>query len=810
MELIADMDLKTQYSQQIQRNTLQQLIPVQSYDDESRFFYLEDGHLGWGYISSPLQSGDDSVIQRMNVLFSFDYPPDSFIQVLLIGSQDIQPKLRAIENIRKTKNPELKQSLRNRVKMLDAATTRPIDPNAVAYIREFKIVFTVKIPLKDKKGLPTEDDMKRGNELKLSFEQTLKSAGLRLVPMDAESYLRHIGQLLHWKPSADWRGGEPCYDATLPINGQISEHDDRIEVNKNSVLLGDKWLRILSPSRLPKTMSLQNMRRLIGDPMNGVRGIHGNFYISLNIHIPDSSKEKQKAEKERATINYQAFGPMMKFNPKLALKKESADLLYESTNDGDRVVRAMLSIGLFEDNMERSEARLTEARAYLSEIGWNMKEDKYIVLPMLVNALPFCVDPLAVEFLQRYKRMGSKHCIEFMPILADWAGTGTPQMTFVSRSGQLMNMSIFESHTNYNTCIVAASGSGKSFLTNDIITSHLSSGAKCWVIDVGRSYEKLCNTIGGDFVEFGENSQICLNPFQIIDNYAEESDMLVGIIISMASMDDRLTDLQQARLRAVLKELWDEHGKALIIDQVAEKLRNDTDSRVIDMGDQLYAFTSKGEYGRFFNGTNNVSFDNPFTCLELEELKGRSHLQQVVLLILIYQIQQSMYLGDRDQCKLLFIDEAWDLLSKGNIAKFIETGYRRFRKYNGAAITITQSLNDLYSSPSGVAIAENSANLYLLYQKPETIETIKRENRLMIGEGGFEYLKSVHTVTGHYSEIFFRTDYGLGVGRLIVDPYTKLLYSTHPNDIKKIAAKTRLGMSTADAIETILAEENAA
>ena len=228
------------------------------------------------------------------------------------------------------------------------------------------------------------------------------------------------------------------------------------------------------------------------------------------------------------------------------------------------------------------------------------------------------------------------------------------------------------------------------------------------------------------------------------------------------------------------------------------------------MGDQLYAFTSKGEYGRFFNGTNNVSFNNPFTCLELEELKGRSHLQQVVLLILIYQIQQSMYLGNRDQCKLLFIDEAWDLLSKGNIAKFIETGSRRFRKYNGAAITITQSLNDLYSSPSGVAIAENSANLYLLYQKPETIETIKRENRLMIGEGGFEYLKSVHTVTGHYSEIFFRTDYGLGVGRLIVDPFTKLLYSTHPNDIKKIAAKTRLGMTTADAIETILAEENAA
>jgi conjugal transfer ATP-binding protein TraC len=314
----------------------------------------------------------------------------------------------------------------------------------------------------------------------------------------------------------------------------------------------------------------------------------------------------------------------------------------------------------------------------------------------------------------------------------------------------------------------------------------------------------LTQAIGGDFVEFGESSDICLNPFQIIKNYNEEADMLVGIIISMAAMEDKLSDLQIARLRTTLKELWDQHAGNMNVDLVAEKLLEDTDRRVVDMGHQLFAFTTSGEYGRFFNGENNVNFRNTLTCLELEELKGRSHLQQVVLLILIYQIQQAMYLGNRDQRKILIIDEAWDLLAKGNIAKFIETGYRRFRKYNGSAITITQSLNDLYNSPSGVAIAENSANLYLLYQKPETIESIKRQNRLMIGEGGFTFLKSVHTVTGQYSEIFFVTSYGVGIGRLMVDKYTKLLYSTHPDDIKKISERTNKGMTTAEAIQDIL------
>ena len=40
---------------------------------------------------------------------------------------------------------------------------------------------------------------------------------------------------------------------------------------------------------------------------------------------------------------------------------------------------------------------------------------------------------------------------------------------------------------------------------------------------------------------------------------------------------------------------------------------------------------------------------------------------------------------------------------------FKETGYRRFRKYNGSAVVITQSLQDLYANPVGQAIAANSS-----------------------------------------------------------------------------------------------------
>jgi conjugal transfer ATP-binding protein TraC len=242
----------------------------------------------------------------------------------------------------------------------------------------------------------------------------------------------------------------------------------------------------------------------------------------------------------------------------------------------------------------------------------------------------------------------------------------------------------------------------------------------------------------------------------------------------------------------------------MTIDAIAQALGACDDPRLTDVGQQLYPFTTAGEYGRYFHGRNSIAFDKDLVVLELEELKGRKHLQQVILLQLIYQIQQVMYLGDRGQPKLVFIDEAWDLLTHGDVAKFIEAGYRRFRKYNGAAITVTQSLNDLYSNPTGRAIADNSAHTMLLAQPAHAIDQLRAENRLPMSEGGAELLKTVHTVPGAYSEIMLMTDRGAGIGRLVVDPFRRLLYSTRPSDVAAIRELRAQGLSVADAINRLL------
>ena len=465
-----------------------------------------------------------------------------------------------------------------------------------------------------------------------------------------------------------------------------------------------------------------------------------------------------------------------------------------------------ISARCFCDAEDEAQA-VSNARVYFRELGFQLMEDKYFCLQFFLNCLPFGADRLAIHESNRYRTLGTRHAIPLLPLFADWPGTGTPTLNFVSRNGQLVNVSLFDSGSNYNCCIAAQSGSGKSFLANEIIVNYLGEGARIWVIDVGRSYQNLCETLDGDFMAFSADKPICLNPFELVRSWEEEADVVAGLVTAMAAPTEKLSDYQTAGLKRVLKSVWDSKGQSMTVDDIAKALCAETDQRLTDVGEQLFPFTTQGEYGRFFNGQNNVRFTNDFTVLELEELKGRKHLQQVVLLQLIYQIQQEMYLGERDRPKIVIIDESWDLLGMGDAATFMEHGYRRFRKYGGAAVTITQSVNDLYRSPTGRAIVENSANMYLLGQKAEAIEALKAERRLPLSEGGYSLLKTVHTLPGVYSEVFFITERGTGIGRLVVDPFKRILFSTRADEVNAIRQLRRQGLSLQEAVHTLMAEK---
>lgn len=779
-------------------------------DDEKLLFMTDDKSLCFGFLCMPLEGSDRKASDRINVLLNGDWPEDTLMQFCLFGSQDIHKIMNAAMELRKGKGTPLTahNSARRNKFFVDGART-PIEKNSGVKARDFSLIVSVKIPISD--AFPTDKEMLRASDLRASFGQSLRTVGLRPLPINRDRFVHLFNTILNWGDGASWRSGRQVLaDDDKPLREQILDFDHSITVDKKGLWLGEPnepgSVRVsnLSIKRYPRSFEFGSAAAYLGDIMMGSRGIRDNCMISATIHYPAFHSTKSKMETKRQWAVNQAYGPMLKFVPMLAAKKHGFDVLFEALDDGDRIVKLHLGMTLFTNSDEEATVAVSNVRSYWGELGMGIMEDRFYNLPLFLNRLPFGADRGALKDSFRYKTMATRHAIPLLPVFSDWRGSATPVMNFVSRNGQVMSMNLFDSPTNYNCTIAAQSGSGKSFLANEMISSYLSIGGKVWVIDVGRSYKDLCEIYSGDFVEFHRESKICLNPFPLVQEFSEEEDMLVGLISAMAAPTQKLTDFQTAELKKCLGPLWAEKGQDTRIDDLVYRLNASPDQRVRDIAAQLYPFSSDGEYGRFFAGENNVTFQADFSVLELEELKGRKHLQQVVLLQLIYQIQQDMYLGDRSRPKIVIIDEAWSLLTEGDVASFIENGFRRFRKYGGAAIVITQSVTDLYGTPTGRAIAENSANMFLLGQKDDAISTLQKEDRLPLSKGGYTLLKSVHTEPGVYSEIFFMTEYGAGIGRLIVDRYHQILYSTHPNDVQAISDYRNQGLSVNEAIERII------
>jgi len=792
-----------------------QFCPVQAYDEQSKLFLCDDSTLGFAFECVPLAGGDQHTKERIEQLVAGDYPPGTIMQFFLYRSPDIEPQLNALARIRQDHmDGPLAGVVKQRIDFLRAHTKKNIHGRSFSggdydcgRIQESRLIVSIKIPFEGKE--PKESDVVLTKTWETKTESALSSVGLWPYALSASRYIRLMQSIINWSPNATWRSmpvmGEWEEDKT--ISAQIFDPTtDLVIADKSTLQLGEHcFVKVMSAKRIPDAFFFTEAMKYVGNTMGGNDKLTINYAVCCNVFFPVTQSEKSKLETKRTWTVNQAVGPMLKFVPVLADKKHSFDILSESFQKGAKPIRMTFSVLLFSDSRKAVERAAVSAQSYWDTMHFHLMEDYFITAPMFQNCLPLCAEKEAVFHLDRYKTMTTRELPVLLPVFGEWKGTGTFHVALISRNGQLMSLSLHDSDTNKNAVIAAESGSGKSFLLNEIIVSYLSEGAQVWVIDAGKSYKKLNEQLDGDFLQFDEASKICLNPFELIDDWKEDEDTISALIAAMASEKEKLSDFQMAGLKQILKRLWETKGQAMTVDDIAAECLGHTEQRMHDIGQQLFSFTSKGGYGQYFHGHNTMRFENPFTVLELDELQGRTHLRQVVLMQLIFQIQREMYLGERNRKKIMIIDEAWDLIKSGPVSVFIEHGFRKFRKYGGSAIIATQSLNDLYENPVGRAIAENANMMLLFGQKPETIASIRDSGRLVLSEAGFNLLSTVASVGGVYSEIFVKSGHiGVGVGRLIVSNFEKMLFSTAPEDVNAIENYTNRGLNVTDAINHVL------
>jgi len=192
--------------------------------------------------------------------------------------------------------------------------------------------------------------------------------------------------------------------------------------------------------------------------------------------------------------------------------------------------------------------------------------------------------------------------------------------------------------------------------------------------------------------------------------------------------------------------------------------------------------------------------------IELESLKRSPALHRVIMMVLLFRITSEMYFN-RNRKKLLIIDELKQQLGNAGdstLVLIIEEAARRARKYGGSLITATHMVEDYHASDALHTAFALSDYIIVLRQRRESIEKLAQEGKLHMDEGRKRLLSSLRMEKGAYAEAYLYSTMGEGIVRLIIDPFSLLMFSNRHEDNAPIDELRAQGHSLDEAIEILL------
>lgn len=818
-----------------ERNRVSSLFTYRGFDRENKICYLDDvGAPAVGFVLAvtPLMvAGVDAEPQFEAILTAV--PPGSVVQFGKLVTPQIEGFLNtwATARLAKNRNPLLRQiAERRREFMLTTSIGPSMLPHMRMHPRMMQWYVSVRIPYDGdlNEEIEVQGFLKRCLDIRGTIQGALSSAGIHSEVLDEPDLKFLLWELLNPHLAPDERVLEGANDNPLAMdivarNTRLSVRDGgRIGFSREAGE-PDVVVTAITADSAPRKLYLPMMARTLGNPLSRDERITCPYWAYTTVHVlhPDNAKDELTAK--FGVLNKQTMTESPWFRAMMGdlyARRDRAGALIEQVGNGATLVRAYTGINLYTPPDE-SRQQTEYVKALYRRAGFRVSEEAYIGLPVFIASMPLQYTPLMDppnKGLQRAWLMGSTNAASMIQIQGDWRGTpeSAGGLLLVSRSGQLATFDLLQSSSNYNFVVVAESGAGKSFLANEIVCDFLSKNGIARLIDVGSSYARFCETMGGENIVFSPEKPMSLNPLSGIETEADLHElvpMLKDLLRLMAyplTPEEDTPAYQYQLLEKAITDAWSVHRGNCELAHVVEWLRNygdDNTHRAQDLATMLEPY-SHGRYRRWFSGKRTVKFSNPLVVIELEQLKQDPALQAVVLQLMMFQVTNEMYLSDRRIPKLLAMDEAWDLMGGLKTGKFIETAFRRMRKYNGIAGVITQSFEDFERSPAARAAIENAAWQFILSQKPESIDYAARHKRISADEATVALIKSVKSGEG-FSEVYVRAESGSGLYRFIADKHAYYTFTTRPRDVNRIDDLCRKGHSLVEAIDMLAMEDYA-
>lgn len=810
-------------------------LPYRAWDADREVFIL-NGTVGFALELMPQSGADQTMIDVLRGLYA-SWPAGASLQITLFGTPHIQSLLseyarqrlpdpdheqQSAERGRPARNENLYAHLaRKRYAhyLKGTASSSSIVRGSHFLLRDFRLVLSVTYPAKHDDIAVREDLMRRRE----AVQATLKTAGFPSNRWDASDLINWAANFCNPHRLYESEASALTYDPGRQLRDQIVDFDTRQLATTNGLQFHKAGAtpieaRFYAVKSYPPRFQLWRMTGLIGDALQASLQYPCPFTLTMGVHFlnPADVGATTIANQARATQNTRSTAAA--YMPDLADKAADWNEALRVVNQHGSLVRLYHTLGLFPQPEDVTRAEST-AEGLWRDQGFAINNITFLHRPALLSSLPMTLSPALDKDLTGFRLTSTKsidNAVALSPMIGEWRGSGTPVLLFGGRRGQVASLDFYDNQEgNYNAAIIGTPGSGKSVLLNEIAWSYLGSGATVWLLDLGKSFERLCRKAGGQWIELYSGCGVNLNPFTHVVDFVDDLPMLQAVVAKMAAPFGDLDHVQYQVINTAIARAWELKGKEMTITDVRAvfepgrmKPEDPWDQRIADLALMLEPYSTGGPYAEFFDGPCNIDFASHMIVIEVEALKRNPALHRVALMILLFRITSAMYFT-RDRRKLLIIDELKQQLGSDNdsvVKLIIEEAARRARKYGGGLITATHMVEDYHESPALLTAFTLSDAVFVLRQRKESVEMLAKSGKLSMDEHKKRLLQSLRLEKGAYSEIYAYTQMGEGVLRLIIDPWSLLMFSNRHEDNAPLDAKMARGLSVDQAIEELLHE----
>jgi type IV secretory pathway VirB4 component len=517
---------------------------------------------------------------------------------------------------------------------------------------------------------------------------------------------------------------------------------DSVEIRARSLHVGDGVCATFAVTGYPAEVPLGWLEPLIADP--------GRLDLALHVEpippqVAATRLRQQLARLEASSRSAREHGRLADFEGEAAAD-DATELASQLARGQSKLFRSGLYLTVHARDDEELAAEAERIQAVAASLLLDARPASWRSLQGWVTTLPLATDSLQLRRTMDTEALAAAFPFS-SPDLSASADSPTAVLYGLNTASSSLVMWDRWRLDNYNSVILARSGSGKSYLAKLELLRSMYAGVQGIVIDPEDEYSRLCEATGGILIRPGQ-AGVHINPLDL-PPVPDGPDVLVRRALFIHTvvavlLGQQPTPAERAALDAAVTATYAAAGitsdpaswarPAPLMRDLAASLAGSDEQAGRDLGARLAPFVS-GSWRGLFDGPSTARPSGHLTVYSLRDLP--EELRPLGTLLTLDATWQRVSNPRDRRPRLVTVDEGWLLMQQPEGARWLFRLAKSARKHWAGLTVITQDAADVLGSPLGQAVVANAATQVLMRQAPQAIARVTEAFGLSDGERAF-------------------------------------------------------------------------